>query len=252
MNRILGEITAVCDTGYGEFQSRLIPTINKGAVLGLRSPVAQKIAKKYANTKEGEEFLNNLPHKYYDENLVHAFMLCNLKCGEEEMVKHLLRFLPFVDNWAVCDGLASHLKSFFKDEEKRLDFVLSCIDLSVYGDIPVCFLSPASTTYTIRFGLVCLTNYYTKGEYLDRIFDVCRQMSDLCGESPKAGEYGYYVSMAVAWLISFCLIKEYDRTLPLIESGDIQKWIHNKSIQKACESYRVSADKKAYLKTLKK
>lgn len=249
---IYEEISRSADEKYKEFQSKLLPTIEENRILGVRSPVAKKIARKYANTDEGNKFMDELPHKYYDENVVHAFMLCSLEVGEEEMVKKLTRFLPFMDNWAVCDGLCANLKSFFKDKEKRLDFVLSCIDLSVYGDIPTCFLSPASTTYTIRFGLVSLLAYYVEEKYLGKIFDVCKDIAPLCGENPRPADYSYYVSMAVAWLISTCLIKEYDLALPLIKSKEIPKWIHNKSIQKACESCQIDGDKKAYIKTLKK
>ena len=252
MSVILNEIKSLADEEYKAFHSKLIPTIDGNTVLGLRSEKAHKIAKKYANTDTGKAFLNSLPHKYYDENVIHAFMLCYLKCEEEEKKQRLIRFLPFIDNWAVCDGLCAHLKGFFKNKEEKLDFVMSCINLSVYGDIPTCFLSPTSTTYTVRFGLVCLLTYYIEEKYLDLIFHTCLDVSQLCGSNPKPTEYSYYVSMALAWLISFCLIKEYERTVPLLKGGALPKWIHNKSIQKACESYRVDKAKKEYLRTLKK
>lgn len=252
MDIILDEIIRSADPEYKEFHQRLIPTINKDSVLGLRSPLAQKIAKKYANTDTGERFLDSLPHKYYDENIVHAFMLCSLKCSKENLTKRIVRFLPFIDNWAVCDGLACHLKHFFALKDEMLGFAMSCIDLSVYGDIPTCFLSPSSTTYTIRFGLVCLLTYYIEDKYLENIFAVCKDIGELCGSNPKPTDYSYYVSMAVAWLVSFCLIKEYNRSVSLIEGKSLPKWIHNKSIQKACESYRIDKDKKTYLRSLKK
>lgn len=251
METILKELISCADEGYRAFHARLIPTVDRDLVLGVRSPIAQKIAKKYANTDTGARFLSSLPHKYYDENITHAFMLGNLNCDYTELKAHLIRFLPYVDNWAVCDGLCAHLKSFFKDKERSLPFVKSCIDLSVYGDIPKCFLSPLSSTYTIRFGLVCLLSYYIEGKYLDEIFKICKDISPLCAKKPTPASYSYYVSMALAWLVSFCLIKEYSRTLPLIESRELNGWVHNKAIQKAIESYQITSDQKTYLRSLK-
>ena len=189
--------------------------------------MAQKIAKKHADTGAGNEFLSSLPHKYYDENVVHAFMLGKLKCNSEELKRKIIEFLPYVDNWAVCDGLCSHLKSFFKSKEDFFPFVLSCVD--------------SYAPYTVRFGLVCLLNYYIERDYIERILEIATRV--------KSNEY--YVNMAIAWLVSFCLIKEYDSSLPLIEEKRLDKWVHNKSIQKACESHQIDTHKKDYLRSLK-
>ncbi len=227
MEIILKEITQCADPAYKEFHSKLIPTVDKNSVLGLRSPMAQKIAKKYAHTDTGEAFLSSLPHKYYDENIVHAFILGNLKCDRRELQEKITAFLPYVDNWAVCDGLCAHLKRFFKEPSLVYGFVLECLKC----DRP----------YTVRFGLVCLLSYYIDREHIGDILKICRETkSD-----------AYYVNMAVAWLVSFCLIKEYPSTLPLIEEKSLDRWVHNKSIQKACESYQIDKDKKTYLRSLK-
>ena len=227
METILNELISVADPSYKEFQAKLIPTIDKKSILGVRAPVAHKIAKKYAGTTVGSEFLNTLPHKYYDENIVHAFMLGKLKCGSEELKHKVTEFLPYIDNWAVCDGLCSHIKRIFESKEDLFPFVLSCVD--------------SCAPYTVRFGLVCLLNYYIERNYIERVLEIAKRV--------KNDEY--YVNMAVAWLVSFCLIKEYSSTLPLIESKCLDKWVHNKSIQKACESYQIDKNKKDYLRSLK-
>ena len=228
MDIILNEIFQNADAGYKSFQSKLLPTIDKDTVLGLRAPIAQKIAKTYADTEAGETFLSSLPHKYYDENIVHAFMLGKLKAPHKVLEKRLIEFLPYIDNWAVCDGLVAHFKEFYKEKEKSFAFVLDCVN--------------SSEPYTIRFGLVSLLNYYVDNEHIDALISVATRV--------KSDEY--YVNMANAWLVSFMLIKEYERTLTLLKSGALDIWVHNKAIQKARESYRISDEKKAFLKTLRR
>lgn len=227
MTKILEEIINNADPAYKSFHQKLIPTVDPECVLGLRAPLAQAIAKKYANASEGEAFLCNLPHKYYDENIVHAFMLGALACGLEELTAKITAFLPFVDNWAVCDGLSAHLKNFFKKPEDVYGFVRECID--------------SKNSYTVRFGLVCLLNYYVDGEHIDDVLQICQGV--------KSDDY--YINMAIAWLLSICLVKEYEKTLPLIEKRTLPKWVHNKSIQKARESYRITKEQKEFLNGLK-
>lgn len=228
MSNILNELFENSDPAYKEFHKKLIPTIDEGTILGVRSPCAQAIAKKYTGTSQGEKFLLALPHSYYDENIVHAFMLGNLRLSREEIWERVVAFLPYVDNWAVCDGLASHLKYLFRDKDILFPLVISLLE--------------GEGTYTIRFGLVCLLNYYITDEYIDTLLEICVKT--------KSDEY--YINMALAWLISFMLIKEYDKSVSLLESGVLDKWVHNKSIQKARESYRISENQKSYLKTLRR
>ena len=114
MEMILKELMENADDAYKSFHQKLIPTVDGDLVLGVRAPMVQRLAKKYANTDTGASFLNALPHKYYDENVAHAFMLGKLKCGGTELQEKIEAFLPYVDNWAVCDGLCTHLKNFFK------------------------------------------------------------------------------------------------------------------------------------------
>lgn len=227
----MNEIIKNADSNYKEFHKKLLPNIGEDSILGLRSPLAESIAKKYANTKEGEDFLNSLPHNYYDENVVHAFILGKLNCNNENdnkvLQKRIEEFLPYVDNWAVCDGLCSHLKKFFQNPRSVYDFVIEC--------------TKSHRVYTVRFGLVSLLNYYIDEQHIYDILKIC--------QSIRSEEY--YVNMAISWLISFCLIKEYEKTLPIIEKNCLSKWVHNKSIQKAIESYRIDKDKKDYLRSLK-
>ena len=225
MDAIFEEIIKNADPAYQAFQQKLIPNVEKDSVLGVRAP--QAIAKKYAGTTAGEAFLCTLPHKYYDENIVHAFMLGKLRCPQDELKSKIIDFLPHVDNWAVCDGLCAHLKSFFKNRDKHYGFVLEC--------------ASSQNAYTCRFGLVCLLLYYIDKEHLVDILEICKSIQ---GEE-------YYVRMAVAWLLSFCLIKEYEDTLPFIKSKVLHPWVHNKAIQKARESHRLSDTKKDFLKSLK-
>ena len=224
MNVILDEILKNCDSTYCEFSKKLIPDTDN--ILGVRAPVLKQIAKKYANTDTGLGFLRSLPHKYHDEDMAHAYMLGFLKCSYEERKSLLMEFLPYVKNWAVADSLCMGLKDFFKDKEKSLDLVLS--------------LTKSDMPYFVRVGLVCMLCYYVKKEYLPTLTKVC--------ESIKSEHY--YVKMALSWLISVMLVKEYESSLSLLD-GRLNTWVHNKSIQKACESYRIDKERKQYLKTLK-
>lgn len=222
MSIILDEIFANQDIEYRDFHSKLVPNVKN--LIGLRGPIAKKIAKKYANTSIGNDFLNDLPHTYYEENLIHGYMLGFLKSNIE---KHLACFLPHVDNWAVCDSMTSNLKPFFKDREGALSIVKSSLE--------------SKHTYTIRFGLVALLCYYIEPEYIDFVLS----------QSLRIKSEEYYVNMANAWLISICLVKQYDKTIKIIEQKSLDKWTHNKAIQKAIESYRITNEQKNYLRSLK-
>ena len=225
MSKILEEIILNKDDGYKDFHAKLVPNVNN--ILGLRGPKAKEIAKKYANTDIGSDFFNSLPHTYYDENLVHGYMLGFLKTDMETLQKHLENFLPYVDNWAVCDSMVCGLKRYFKNIDRVSDFIFSCLN--------------SDKVYTVRFGIVSLLSYYINDSYVDRIFK----------ETVKIKTDEYYIKMAVAWLYSVCLVKEYEKTLPIIENKLLDKWTHNKSIQKAIESFRITKEQKDYLRTLK-
>ena len=179
-------------------------------------------------TNDGKAFLASLPHAYHDEYMVHAYMLGYLSLPFEEMQMHVSALLPYVDNWAVCDSLCASLKPFFKDRDLAIDFLLSCVK--------------SDKIYTVRFGLVCLLDYYIDEKYISTLISLVKTV--------KSEEY--YINMALAWLVSIMLIKEYEKTLPLILNITLDAWVHNKSISKFCESLRPSKDQKAYLKTLRR
>lgn len=224
MNIILNEILTSCDNEYAEFSKKLIPdTYN---ILGLRAPKAKEIAKKYANTDTGDAFFDSLPHKYHDENIIHAYMLGYLKADFNTIKERLIQFLPYIENWAVCDSLCMGLKRFFKDKDLALDVVSTFLK----SDKP----------YYIRVGLVCLLDYYVEDKYTSLLLDICKGVKS---------EH-YYVKMALAWLISVMLVKLYTPALSLFD-GSLEPWVHNKSIQKATESYRIDDSQKKYLKSLK-
>ncbi|MBO4704280.1 MAG: DNA alkylation repair protein [Spirochaetaceae bacterium] len=212
------------DEKYSEFQSKLVPNISPKTIIGVRTPDMRAVAKAVAGTDEAKAFLSELPHKYYEENLVHFFIVANIK-DFDECVREVERFLPFIDCWPVCDQ--SSPKVFKKNHEKLLPLIKKWID------------SPH--VYTARFGMRMLMNEFLdadfKPEYLDWVAE-------------KRGE-DYYLKMMVAWYFATALAKQYDATLPVIESRRLEPWTHNKAIQKAIESFRVTDEHKAYLRTLR-
>lgn len=222
---IRARLFALQDKKYKEFSSKLIPNVPDERMIGVRTPALRALAKEiYADKKCTDEFLNALPHEYLEENHLHAFILCLLK-DYGETVKQLEKFLPFVDNWATCDQMRP--KSFMKNTDR----LISDIERWIKSDRP----------YTVRFAAEMLMTHYLdenfKTEYADLV----------CGI--KSDEY--YVNMMIAWYFATALAKQYDKTIAYIENKCLDTWVHNKTIQKAVESFRISDEKKAYLKTLK-
>ena len=212
------------DEKYSEFQSKLVPNISPKTIIGVRTPDMRAVAKEFFGTDTAKSFLSELPHKYYEENLVHFFLVANIK-DFDECVREVERFLPYIDCWPVCDQ--SSPKVFKKKHDKLLPLVKKWID------------SPH--VYTARFGMRMLMNEFLdadfKPEYLEWVAE-------------KRGE-DYYLKMMVAWYFATALAKQYDATLPVIESRRLEPWTHNKAIQKAVESFRVTDAHKDYLKTLR-
>ena len=212
------------DEKYSEFQSKLVPNISPKTIIGVRTPDMRAVAKAVAGTDEAKAFLSELPHKYYEENLVHFFLVASIK-DFDECVREVERFLPFIDCWPVCDQ--SSPKVFKKKHDKLLPLIKKWID------------SPH--VYTARFGMHMLMNEFLdadfKPEYLDWVAE-------------KRGE-DYYLKMMVAWYFATALAKQYDATIPVIESRRLESWTHNKAIQKAIESFRVTDEHKEYLRTLR-
>ncbi len=212
------------DEGYKEFNCKLIPTVDKNTVIGVRTPALRAYAKEIAGSSEAEEFLKILPHKYYEENNLHGFLIERIK-DYDKAVGEIDRFLPYIDNWATCDLISP--KMFKKHTGELYKEILKW--------------TSSTETYTIRFGVEMLMSFY-----LDDLFkpEYNALVSSINSEE-------YYVNMMLAWYFATALAKQYDKTLPFIENKRLRKWVHNKSIQKAVESYRLTPEQKVYLKTLK-
>lgn len=222
---ICRELFLLQDLEYKEFHSRLMPTIDDKSIIGIRIPMLRQFAKAVGNAPEAEAFMAQLPHKYYEENNLHSLLIMQIK-SYDECLAETERFLPYVDNWATCDTLRPKV---FK---KHLSQLLPEINLWINS----------GEVYTVRFGIEMLMCHYLddkfKTEYADLVASV------------KSEEY--YVNMMVAWYFATALAKQYNSILPYIEKDILPIWVHNKTIQKAVESYRITKEQKAYLKTLKR
>ncbi len=212
------------DIEYRDFSSKLMPTVDPDRIIGIRVPVLRKYAKELSKTADGAEFIKILPHQYFDENNLHAFLLEQIK-DFDEAVSAIDNFLPYVDNWATCDLMSP--KIFAKYPDRLLVKIKEWIK--------------SDHTYTIRFGLGMLMQFYLDGNFKTEYLDLAAGV--------KSDEY--YVNMMIAWLFATALAKQYDSTLPYIEERRLSPWVQNKSIQKARESFRVTPEQKAYLNTLK-
>ena len=212
------------DIKYRDFQAKLIPGTDTETMIGVRTPELRKLAKQMLKREEIGEFLQDLPHRYFDENQLHAFIVSGIreygKCMEE-----LERFLPYVDNWATCDQMSPVV--FKKHKQELLSGIREWIR--------------SEHTYTVRFGIGMLMQHF-----LDDEFDPAYPELVAGVRSEE-----YYVNMMIAWYFATALAKQYDAVLPYIEGRRLDPWVHNKTIQKAIESYRVSDEQKKYLRSLK-
>lgn len=213
------------DEEYGDFQAKLTPGIPRELFIGVRVPEVRKLAKTLIKEPEAGDFLNSLPHKYYDENMLHGLLVSEIK-DFDECVKEVDKFLPYVDNWAVCDIMSP--KVFKKNKTALLKKIKEW--------------SASKETYTCRFGMEMLMSYFLdedfKAEYLN------------IPASVHSDEY--YVNMMIAWFFATALAKQWDETVKYIEDNRLDTWVHNKTIQKARESRRVTDEQKDFLKTLKR
>ena len=224
MEEIIRKLYSMQDIKYQEFTAKLIPNINKNKIIGVRMPDLRKLAKEIKNIDYIDDFLLELPHKYHEENLLHGILLSKYN-DIDILLRELDKFLKYVDNWMVCDIISPKL--FKKEPDKVYKYIKKWIN--------------SKYEYKIRFGVVSLLQFYLDDNYR---YEELELVGNIKSES-------YYVKMAIAWFYSFALIKQYDDTIKVFEDKKLDKWIHNKSIQKAIESYRVSNEKKEYLKSLK-
>lgn len=212
------------DIGYRNFQYKLIPTVDPQNIIGVRTPALRKYAKQLCKRTDIVAFLEDLPHTYFDENQLHAFILSEMK-EFNVCVSCINSFLPYIDNWATCDQLSPKI---FK---KHTEALLPCIKLWIDSD----------HIYTVRFGIGMLMQHY-----LDEHFS-CEYPETVA--SIHSDEY--YINMMIAWYFATALAKQYDHVIQYISDKKLDKWVHNKTIQKAIESYRISDEQKVALKTMR-
>lgn len=222
---ILNKLFELQDKKYAEFQSKLTPTVQKEKFIGVRVPILRKLAKEYIKNEEYKEFLKNLPHNYYDENMLHGLLLSEMK-DYEKCVKEVEKFLPFVDNWAVCDIMSP--KVFKKNKNKLI--------------VKIREWAKSEKTYTCRFGIEMLMSHFLDEDFKTEYLEIPAEIHSK----------EYYVQMMVAWFYATALAKKWNETIKYIEDNRLDSWVHNKTIQKARESYRITNEQKEYLKSLKR
>ena len=223
---ITSELFRLQDINYRDFQAKLIPTVKADAIIGVRTPALRSLAKELLKSDESsaKDFIEILPHKYFDENQLHAFIISETK-DFSTCISQVEAFLPFIDNWATCDQLSPRI--FKKHRHELLPFIKRWI-LSEH-------------TYTVRFSIGMLMQHF-----LNEDFDISYAEMITTVRSDE-----YYIKMMIAWYFATALAKQYDAILPFIEKECLEPWTHNKAIQKACESFRISDSQKEYLRTLK-
>ena len=224
MEEIRSELFRLQDTKYRDFQGKLIPTIDPARVIGVRTPALRALAKKLSGDPEVFEFLEALPHAYFDENQLHAFLLSGMK-DFTACLSAVERFLPYIDNWATCDQLSP--KVFRKHRPELLDAVRRWI--------------VSGKTYTLRFGVGMLMQHFLDADFRPEYPEM---VAAICSEE-------YYVRMMVAWYFATALAKQYDSVLPVLTRRQLDAWTHNKTIQKAIESSRIPSPRKEHLRGLK-
>ena len=221
--KIQAELFELQDEKYRDFHSKLIPDMEKENIIGIRTPVLRKYAKQFAKTEDAAAFLQDIPHTYYEENNPHMMLITSIK-EYDKCLKEIEKFLPYIDNWATCDVLRP--KAFKKHPPALPD---ECRRWIKSGEI-----------YAVRFGIEMLMTHYLdadfRPEYLEEVSII------------KSKEY--YVNMMIAWYFAAALAKQYEAAVPYIEQRRLAPWTHNKTIRKAIESYRVTEEHKAYLRTL--
>lgn len=224
MSSIKDKLFKLQDKEYKFFQEKIISTVNPDTIIGVRTPELRKLAKILIK-EDYTSFLKELPHKYFDENQLHAFIISETK-NYDECILHINNFLPYIDNWATCDQLSP--KIFKKNTDKLLDHIKLWIK--------------SKEPYIIRFGVGMLMQYYLDDNFNEEYLKMVSKI--------KSNEY--YVNMMIAWYFATALAKQYKSTINYIENKKLDIWIHNKTIQKAVDSYRITEEQKEYLKSLKR
>ncbi|WP_026660670.1 DNA alkylation repair protein [Butyrivibrio sp. AC2005] len=224
IEEIREELFRLQDKKYRNFQVKLIPGMDVDDMIGVRTPDLRKYAKSLAKTEGISEFLNDLPHKYFDENQLQAFIISEIK-DFDDCITEVNRFLPYVDNWATCDQMSP--KVFKKHKTELLNYIKEWI--------------ASDKTYTVRFAIGMLMQHF-----LDEDFDIAypKMVAEVRSQE-------YYVNMMIAWYFATALAKQYEMIIPFITDRCLDRWTHNKAIQKSVESYRITTEQKTYLRSLK-
>ncbi len=224
MTAIQRKLFDLQDKGYQAGSIKLNPSVDPKTIIGVRIPALRKLAKELKGSEEANDFLSVLPHNFFEEYQLHSFLIGFIKDFDEGL-SEVERLLPYLNSWALTDSM--RIKAFDRDPQRLLPYIGNWLD----SDHP----------YTVRYGILCLMNYFLddrfQPEYLEKVSAV------------RSEEY--YVNMMIAWYYATALAKQYEATVPYIEEKRLSTWVHNKTIQKAIESYRITDEQKAYLRTLK-
>ena len=221
---IVSELFRLRDDGYARMQKKIIPTVDEGRIIGVRTPALRALAKDLYGDRKTETFLEGLPHPYFDEDQLHAFVI-SLEKDFDRCMARVEAFLPYVDNWATCDQLSP--KAFRKEPDRLLAHIREWIH--------------SDETYTVRFGVGMLMQHFLGDSFSTEYAHMVAQI--------RSDEY--YINMMRAWYFATALAKQYDAVLPFLEERRLDAWTHHKAIQKALESYRIAPEQKDYLRTLK-
>lgn len=221
MDKIVKDLFLMQDEKYKDFTAKLIPNINKESIIGVRTPELRIYAK---NIKNYDEFLSELPHAYHEENQLHSFIISNIK-DYEKVIDLLNKFLPYVNNWATCDMLSP--KVFAKNRNKLVENIKEWLK--------------SKHIYTIRFGIEMLMSHFLDDDFKVEYLNLVKVI--------RSDEY--YVNMMIAWYFATALAKHYKESVKVLENKELDTWTHNKTIQKAIESYRITEEQKEYLRSLK-
>lgn len=212
------------DTKYRDFHGKLIPDISMENIIGIRTPVLRKYAKEIFGTDEAEKFINELPHRYYDENNLHMMLITQIK-DYYKCLEEVKKFLPYIDNWATCDLPAPVCFGKHKDE--------LMVEIKQW--------MASGQTYIIRYGIEILMKFYLDEDFKP---EYVKMMSQVQSEE-------YYVNMIIAWYMATALAKQWDDTIPYLEEHKMSDWVHRKTISKAIDSYRITSEQKEYLRGLR-
>ncbi len=224
MTEIQKKLFALQDQEYGDFSAKLNPGVPRESIIGVRVPETRVLAKTLHKEGNYQNFLRELPHKYFEENMLHGLIIENIN-DYDKCVETLEKFLPFVDNWAVCDSISP--KVFKNNKDKLISKIYKW--------------SNSGETYTARFGLKMLMTHFLDEDFKKEYLNLAASVK---GED-------YYLKMMVAWFFATALAKRWEETVTYIENYSLENWVHNKTISKARESYRISSEQKEYLNKFK-